>query len=94
MKIAQVRKLILQRNHCVILTGQQRQQWIGGNDWMIRVDEGLQITSESIKGLFDLSVEQMDKLTITEAPLETYPLWPVMRRDINELKVAPVGIDN
>lgn len=94
MKNAQIRKLIMDGKHCVILTGQQKQQWIGGNAWMVRVDEGLKITAESVKGLFDLSVEQMDKLQITEAPLEHYPLWPVMKRDINELKVAPVGIDN
>ena len=94
MKIAQIRKLILEQKSCVIMTGEMKQQWIGGNAWMARVDEGLKITSESIKGLFDLSVEQMDKLQITECPLETYPLWPVMRRDMNEMKVALVVIDN
>lgn len=94
MKIEQIRKLILQRNYCVILTGQQKQQWIGGKEWMTRVDKGLRINSESIKGLFDLSVEQMEKLQITEAPLETYPLWPVMKRDMNELKAAPMGLDS
>ena len=93
MKIGAIRKLILEKKHCTILTGQQRQQWIGGNDWMIRVDEGLKITSDSIKGLFDLDVGQMEKLQITEAPLETSPLWPVMKRDINPLKISEIGID-
>lgn len=93
MKIQQIKKLILEKKHCVILTGQQRQQWIGGNDWMVRVDEGLEITSDSIKGLFDLDVDQMEKLQIMEAALEQWPMWPVMKRDINTLNVSEIGLD-
>lgn len=93
MKIAQIRKLILERWRCNILTGNQKQQWIGGNDWMVRVDEGLFLTAECVKGLFDLDTVQMTKLQITEAPLETYPLWPVMKRDMNPMKAGPVAID-
>ena len=93
MKIQQIKKLIMEKKHCVILTGQQGQQWIGGQDWMVRVDEGLKITSDSIKGLFDLDVDQMEKLTIIEAPMEQWPMWPVMKRDINTLTASEIGLD-
>lgn len=94
MKIDKIKKLILDQKGVVILTGERGQQWIGGRDWMVRVDEGLQLTPKSIKGLFDFSVEQMDKLRIEEAALEAYPLWPVLRRNVNTMQQGPLNIDN
>ena len=94
MKVNQIKKLILETMHCVILTGQQGQQWIGDNGWMVRVDDGLRITKDSLKGLFDLDTKQAEKLKVDEMPMESYPLWPVLKRDINQMTVSPVGIDN
>lgn len=93
MKIQQIKKLIMETMHCVILTGVQGQQWIGDNGWMTRVDDGLRITKDSIKGLFDLDTKQTEKLRVDELPMESYPLWPVLKRDINQMTVSPVGID-
>ncbi|MBR3105854.1 MAG: hypothetical protein IKH30_01570 [Clostridia bacterium] len=94
MKIDKIKKLILDQKGVAILTGERGQQWIGGKDWMVRVDEGLHLTPKSVKGLFDFSVEQMDKLRIEEAALETYPLWPVLRRNVNNMQVGSLNIDN
>lgn len=94
MKVNQIKKLILETMHCVILTGQLGQQWIGDNGWMVRVDDGLRITKNSLKGLFDLDTKQAEKLKVDELPMESYPLWPVLKRDINQMTVSPVGIDN
>lgn len=94
MKIDKIRKLILEQKGVTILTGQQGQQWIGGRDWMVRVDEGLRLTADSIKGLFDFSVEQMEKITVVEGPLENSPLWFVERRGTNTMQPGPLNIDN
>ena len=94
MKINQIKKLIMETKHCVILTGMQGQQWIGGRNWMVRVDDRLRITGDSLRGLFDLDTNQAEKLVVEELPMESYPLWPVLKRDINPMKVCPLGIDD
>ena len=94
LKINQIKKLVMETKHCVILTGVQGQQWIGGSNWMVRVDDGLRITGDSLRGLFDLDTDQAEKLAVEELPMESYPLWPVLKRDINPMKVCPLGIDD
>ncbi len=94
LKVGQIKKLILEEKRCVILTGMQGQQWIGGLNWMVRVDEGLKITRDSVKGLFDLDTEQTEKMNVMELPMESYPLWPVLKRDINPMKVGPMDLNN
>ena len=94
MKIAAIKKLILADRQCCILTGQQGQQWIGTERAIFRVDDGLRITENSIKGLFDLGPAQMDKLEIIQQELEMAHIWPMMRRDQNRMRVCPLGINN
>lgn len=94
MKLQQIKRLIMETKHCVILTGVQGQQWIGGRNWMVRLDEGLRITGDSLRGLFDLDTDQAEKLMVEELPMESYHLWPVLKRDINPMQVSPLSIDN
>ena len=94
MKIQTIRKLCLAEKVCRVLTGQRGQQWIGGRDWMCRVDDGLSINREAIRGLFDLDQEQMEKLRIEEGMLEGCSLWPVLRRTMNPLKVGIIDLNN
>ena len=93
MKVAQIKKLVMERKHCVILTSNMKTQWIGGSGWIARVDDGLNITEDGLKGMFDLD-EQKEKLQVQELPLETYPIWPVARRDLNVMKPAELDIGN
>ena len=94
MKIQAIKKLILAEQQCSILTGQQGQQWIGTERAIFRVDDGLRITEDSIKGLFDLDQAQMGKLEIIEQDLELASIWPMMRRPQNQMTVCPLGINN
>lgn len=94
MKIAAIKRMCLGERMCRILTGQQGQQWIGTSRAIFRVDDGLRITQESIKGLFDLDQAQMDKLAISEQELELAPIWPMMRRDQNKMSECPLRINN
>lgn len=94
MKIQAIKKLCLRAKRCNIMTGQQGQQWIGTNSAIFRVDDGLRITADSIKGLFDLTFEQSEGLQIEEYTLEVASIWPMMRYDQNKMKVCPLGINN
>ena len=94
MKISAIKKLILEKKRVTILTGQRGQQWIGGDNWMIRVDDGITIGPDSIKGLFDLDVEQMEKITIEEAPMEGHPMYPELKAAIEQMATGPLVIGN
>ena len=94
MKIQAIRKLIMEQKECRILTGQQGQQWIGTKDAIFRVDDGLRIAADSIKGLFDLDQAQTEKLRITEEGLESADIWPVMRRTMNTLEEHILELNN
>ena len=94
MKIQAIKKLCLGEKLCRILTGLQGQQWIGGRDWMCRVDDGLLLTKDAIKGLFDLDTEQAEKMQIEEEMLEQADLWPVLRRTMNTLKTGLIDLNN
>ena len=94
MKIQAIKKLCMGEKLCRVLTGMQGQQWIGGRDWMCRVDDGLLLTKDSIKGLFDLDTEQAEKLRIEEERLEDADLWPVLRRTMNPLAVGLIDLEN
>ena len=94
MKISAIKKLILEKKRVTILTGQRGQQWIGGDNWMIRVDDGITIGPDSIKGLFDLDVEQMEKIAIEEAPMEGHPMYPELKAAIEQMATGPLLIGN
>lgn len=94
MKINAIKKLIKQAGQCRVMTGQQGQQWIGTRQWAVRVDDGLRIAADSIKGLFDFDDEAMEKIDIFEEPLETADIWPVMRRTQNRMDECRLGVNN
>lgn len=93
MKIAAIKRMCLGERMCRILTGQQGQQWIGTNGCIVRVDDGLRISKESVKGLFDLDPMQTEKLLIIEEDLETSDIWPVMRIPQNKMSVCPLDFN-
>lgn len=94
MKIGAIRKLILGGKSCRILNGERGQQWMGNSRCIVRVDDGLRIGPESIKGLFDLDVEQAEKLKITEERLEEADMWPVPSRTMVKLAGRNIALAN
>ena len=94
MRIGQIKKLVMEEKNCVILNGERGQQWIGGEKWIVRVDDAIRINTDSLKGLFDISQEQADKITVEALPMETYAVYPELRRTMNEMTPSLLDIGN
>jgi len=94
MKINAIKKLCMGDKLCRVLTGAKGQQWIGGRDWITKVDDGLTIDQYAIQGLFDLSKEEMTKLTIEESRLEMCSLWPILSRTQVPLHTSIIDLNN
>lgn len=80
MKIGAIRALIKSAGVCLITTSARGTQWIGTEEALFLVEQGLNLTESSVCGLLDFSEQEQKKIRFIEESMEDCDLWP--RQDI------------
>ena len=91
MKVAAIRQIVKEAGVCVVYTSQRGRQWIGTWDCMFLAEEGMKLSQDNVAGLLDFDEKEQKKIHFAEMALEGADLFPVPRRDQNEM--TQMGLD-
>ena len=91
MKVAAIRQIVKEAGVCVVYTSQRGRQWIGTWGCMFLAEEGMKLNQDNVAGLLDFDEKEQKKIHFAEMALEGADLYPVPRRDQNEM--TQIGLD-
>ena len=91
MKVAAIRQIVKEAGVCVVYTSQRGRQWIGTNGCMFLAEEGMKLNRDNVAGLLDFDEKEQKRIKFFEQALEGCGLYPVPRRDLNEM--TQIGLD-
>lgn len=91
MKVAAIRQIVKEAGVCVVYTSQRGRQWIGTWGCMYLAEEGMKLNQDNVAGLLDFDEKEQKKIHFAEMALEGAGLYPVPRRDQNEM--TQIGLD-
>lgn len=91
MKVAAIRQIVKEAGVCGVYTSQRGRQWIGTWNCMFLTEEGMKLNASNVAGLLDFDEKEQLKIRFFEQALEGCGLYPVPRRDLNEM--VQIGLD-
>lgn len=91
MKVAAIRQIVKEAGVCVVYTSQRGRQWIGTWECMFLAEEGMRLNESNVAGLLDFDEKEQKRIKFFEQALEGCGLYPLPRRDLNEMK--QIGLD-